>query len=49
LELEDKAFETFAPVLERLGMDEWLVGVAVEGNQQFAASPMHASLVSTTG
>jgi hypothetical protein len=27
LGLEDKEFQTFAPVLERLGMTEWLVGL----------------------
>ena len=31
LGLEDKVFQTFAPVLERLGTTEWLVGVAGEG------------------
>ena len=31
LGLEDKVFETFAPVLERLGIDEWLVGITSTG------------------
>jgi hypothetical protein len=30
LGLEDKVFKTFAPVLERLGMNDWLVGVPGE-------------------
>jgi hypothetical protein len=27
LGLEDKVFKTLSPILERLGMDEWLVGM----------------------
>ena len=32
LGLEDKEFQTFAPVLERLGTTEWLVGLPGQGH-----------------
>ena len=32
LGLEDKVFKTFAPVLERLGTTEWLVGLPGQGH-----------------